>query len=177
MIILIWWSTQSQKSTAQSLLEVSLSVHCLVRMWPGLSVWSGPQCCSSMDHVVIIVLIIDPISVSPLVIRGHVRWWQPWRRQTGLPLRRRASWSICSAQSPPTDALHRPCHVPWCNPWQRVPHSGESMLEESEWLQKVQLNTYFKNVLSFFSWAKENCNVSVGFPHAIKLNCFFQCYN
>lgn len=119
------------------------------------------------------IIVLPVINVSPLVIRGHVRWRQPWRRQIGLPLRRRASWSFCSAQSPPTDALHRPCHVPWCNPWQRVPHTGGSMSGGLEWLQKVLLNTYCNIYYPFLfvhSRAKENCNVSVGVPHVNKLN-------
>lgn len=38
MLILRKRRTQYRKSRAQNLLEVSLSVHCLVGMWPGLNV-------------------------------------------------------------------------------------------------------------------------------------------
>lgn len=58
------------------------------------------------------------------VFRGHVGGRQPRGGSFGVPLRRRASRSVCPAQSPPIGALHCTRHVSRCDPWQRVPHTG-----------------------------------------------------
>lgn len=67
------------------------------------------------------------------IIRGDVSWWQPRGGPPGVSLRRWASRSFCSAQSPPTDALHCTRHVSWCNPWQRVSYPGGSLEVSWQW--------------------------------------------
>lgn len=73
------------------------------------------------------------IRKNPCVVRGHVSWWQPRGGPAGPSLRGRAGRSVCSAESPPANACHRPCHVSGCNPWQRVSHTGEPLSGSIDW--------------------------------------------